>query len=345
MVEYTGSGEIDLSVLEVAVVIDVEMLKKFLDNFALGMNCAAVSVDREGNEITAPSYYRSYCQDFIHKSPTGDKRCAECHNRMGEEAARTGKPFVGPCHAGLTDFAAPIIVNGQHLGTVLGGQIVDKPLDEKNVRNVAHETNLDADALWAATKKIDIVPKKNIDAAAEVLFIVVNAIAENGYRQLEIKHMSGELADNFIQISSTVDMLAESAQTITFNQQSLTEQIQSITATTEKITAVLKSIEQIANNIKMIGLNASIEAAHLGSAGAGFAVVAKEIQNLSQKSKGTANEIANMNEQITEIISSTLEKADNTLKTTEDQSAAMEELSATTQNVTTLAEKLKDLSN
>ena len=59
MVEYTGSGEIDLSVLEVADVIDVEMLKKFLDNFALGMNCAAVSVDREGNEDETCKY----CQE------------------------------------------------------------------------------------------------------------------------------------------------------------------------------------------------------------------------------------------------------------------------------------------
>ena len=49
MVEYTGSGEIDLSVLEVPDVIDIDTLKKFLDNFSLGMNCAAVSVDREGN--------------------------------------------------------------------------------------------------------------------------------------------------------------------------------------------------------------------------------------------------------------------------------------------------------
>jgi len=139
MVEYTGSGEIDLSVLEAADVIDVNTLKKFLDNFALGMNCAAVSVDREGNEITAPSYYRSYCQDFIHKSPTGDSRCAECHNRMGEEAAKTGKPFVGPCHAGLTDFAAPIIVNGQHLGTVL----VYRPLNK-----------------WTIYPNYDIIPSR-----------------------------------------------------------------------------------------------------------------------------------------------------------------------------------------
>jgi methyl-accepting chemotaxis protein len=263
---------------------------------------------------------------------------------MGEESAKNGKPYVGLCHAGLIDFAAPIMVRGHHLGTVLGGQIVDKEISETKVRNVAREINTNADKLWDAAQKIDIVQKRNIEAAAEVLFIVVNALAEEGYRQLEIKHLSKELADNFIQISDTVDMLASSAQSITFDQQSLTEQIKDISITTEKVTTVLKSIEQIANNIKMIGLNASIEAARLGEVGKGFAVVAKEIQNLSQKSKATTAEINKMNEQINHIVDKTLEKADSTLKTTEDQSAAMEELSATTQNITTLAERLKELS-
>lgn len=343
MIQFVNN-EIDLDKIEVRDIINVDMLKKFLDNFALGMNCAAVSVDREGKEITDPSHYRAYCQNYIHKSPEGDARCAECHNRMGEDAAKNGKPYVGSCHAGLIDFAAPIIVRGHHIGTVLGGQIVDQEMSETKVRTVAREIHSDADQLWDAAQKIDIVKRSNIDAAAEVLFIVVNSLAEEGYRQLEIKHLSKELADNFIQISDTVDMLASSAQSITFDQQSLTEQIRDISTTTEKVTTVLKSIEQIANNIKMIGLNASIEAARLGEVGKGFAVVAKEIQNLSQKSKATTAEINKMNEQINQIVDRTLEKADSTLKTTEDQSAAMEELSATTQNITTLAERLKDLS-
>lgn len=342
MIQFIGN-DVDLDVLEVKDIIDVKMLKEFLDNFAIGTNCAAVSVDRKGREITDPSHYRSFCESYVHKSPTGDNRCAECHNRMGEEAAKTGRPYVGPCHAGLIDFAAPILVRGRHLGTVLGGQVLDKNISEDKVRTVAREINTNEDSLWGAAQEIDIVPRKNIEAAAEVLFIVINTLAEEGYRQLEIKHLSGELADNFMQISETVEVLAESAQTITFNQQSLTEQIRDISHTTENVIGVLKSIEQIANNIKMIGLNASIEAARLGEVGKGFAVVAKEIQSLSQKSKGTTAEIGKMTEQINQIVDGTIGKADDTLKTIEDQSAAMEELSATTQNVTDLASRLKEL--
>ena len=38
-------GMIDLQTLEMKDIIDIPSLQRFLDNFALGMNCAAVSVD------------------------------------------------------------------------------------------------------------------------------------------------------------------------------------------------------------------------------------------------------------------------------------------------------------
>ena len=39
----------------------------------------------------------------------------------GEEAARLGRPVVYECHAGLIDFAAPILLEGRQIGTILGG--------------------------------------------------------------------------------------------------------------------------------------------------------------------------------------------------------------------------------
>ena len=137
------NGVIDINSLEMKDIIDIGALQKFLDNFALGMNCAAVSVDRNGNEITKPSYYRPFCQDFIHKSTIGDSRCAKCHNQFGEEAARTGKPYIAACHAGMIDFAAPVIVKGIHLGTILGGQILDEAPDDEQEQGTYPRTDTD----------------------------------------------------------------------------------------------------------------------------------------------------------------------------------------------------------
>jgi ligand-binding sensor protein len=340
-----NEGIIDLKTLEIADIIDVDMLQKFLDNFAIGMNCAAVSVNRKGQEITKPSHYRDFCSNYIHKSTIGDNRCAQCHNQMGEEAISINKPFIGQCHAGLIDFAAPITIKGEHIGTVLGGQILDRTPNEDFIRKVAGELHLQAEELWEAAQGIDVVDRRNINAAAEVLFIIVNTLAQEGYNRLEMELLSSNLAENFIQISQTVDMLAESAQSITMSQYDLSAKISEINSVTKEIEEVLKAIAKVADKTKLIGLNASIEAARLGNDGKGFSVVASEIQRLSESSKNTTKQINLLNTQINEKIDSTIHNADDTLKVTQDQSAAMEELAATVQNSVQLAENLKQLFN
>lgn len=342
MVEYKN-GEICLEQLEVKDIIDINVLQDFLDNFALGMNCAAVAVDSKGNEVTRPSYYRDFCQNYIHMSPLGDEHCAECHNRMGTEALKIGKPYVGSCHAGLIDFAAPITVNNHHIGTVLGGQILDKQPNLESIRNVARELGLNADNLTEAAEKIDIVPERNIRAAAEVLYVVVNELAQSGYGRLEIEYLSNTLAENFMQISQAVEVLTNSAVEITDSQHELEDEIREVKELTNEIVKINESIAQVARKIKMIGLNASIESARLGEKGRGFSVVANEIQHLSENTTSTTLQVTNLNQRIEEKLQTTIDNSHKTLAVTEDQSAAMEELYATVQNSVELAESIKQL--
>ena len=63
--------------------------------------------------------------------------CSLSHKKGGEEAARTGRPYIYTCHAGLIDFAAPIIVEGQLIGTILGGQILTASPEEEKYRKTS----------------------------------------------------------------------------------------------------------------------------------------------------------------------------------------------------------------
>jgi ligand-binding sensor protein len=332
-----------MSKLELGDIIDVNTLQNFLDNFAIGFNCAAVSVGRRGEEFTKPSHYRPFCSDFIHTSQIGDDRCAECHNEFGRRAIAQGRPYIGQCHAGLVDFAAPVIIRGEHIGTVLGGQILDKPANERTIRRVADEIHVSDDGLWDASGKIDIVPMRTIEAAAQVLYIVVNALAESGFNRIETDYLSSNLANNFIQISSSVEVLAADSLSIANNQRELVAEINQIRVNIAEVTKVLNSITRIANETKILGINAAIEAARIGNAGKSFAVVASEIRNLSETTKQTVDTVARINETVGRSIVTTMSSADKTLATTTNQSAAMDRLSTTIQDSVSLAEKLRAL--
>ncbi|NMM64295.1 GHKL domain-containing protein [Clostridium sp. P21] len=190
--------DIDIDSIEIKDVIDIEVLQKFQDNYAKSMGIASIIVDRVGNPVTKTSLYTSFCNDFIHATDIGDRRCAKFHRRGGEEAYRTGRPYIYTCHGGLIDFAAPILIEGKQIGTILGGQVLTKKPDELTYIKIAEEMGIDPQKLVGSLKKIKIISEERLKAAAELLFIVANELSQIGYEELKLKRNSKSLEKEVI---------------------------------------------------------------------------------------------------------------------------------------------------
>jgi ligand-binding sensor protein len=345
MLKTINGNEIDLNLLEIKDVIDIELLQKFQDNFAESVDIASVTVDINGNPVTKPSSYTDFCMDFTHSTKVGDDRCAESHRKGGEEAAKTGKPYVYTCHAGLIDFAVPILVEGRQIGTILGGQILNSNPNESKFRQTAKEIGVNENGYVEAVNKVKVTTEKSVKASAEVLHIIANALSKIGYEELKMKGMSQVLSDNFNQISATMEELSAASVNVTNNQHTLSQEIVNVKNISMQINSILDSIKSIADQTKMLGLNASIEAARAGEVGRGFGVVAKEIGSLSQNSKQTALKISELTGKIQQSVDKTIESSNATLETTEQQSSAIQEVTASLQEVTELTDKLNGLAN
>ncbi|TWH45503.1 PocR ligand-binding domain-containing protein [Sporomusa sp. KB1] len=339
------SYEVNLATLKLTDVIDIEFLQKFQDDFAKGVGVASVTVDQDGNPVTNPSMYTRFCIDYTHSTECGDKRCAESHRKGGEEAVRTGKPVVFECHAGLIDFAAPIMIEGKLLGTILGGQVLTSNPDEQKYRRIAGEIGVDANGYVEAAKEIRILSRENIESAANVLFAVANNMSKNAFQHRKLKAVAMVLDDSLHQISATMEELAASAGTVSDNQANLNSEIGNVHSVTGEINNVMDLIKEIADETRLLGLNAAIEAARAGEAGLGFSVVAQEIRKLSADSKATVGKIKEFTTLIRNSVDRTVAMGSDTTLTVEQQAAAIQEVTASVEEITSITEQLTALAN
>ena len=314
----------DMDNIKVQDIFDMEFLQEFQDNFARSLGMTAVTVDINGNPVTKPTDWTDFCMNYTRNSPIGNQRCMECDRRGGEESARTGRPAVYECHAGLMDFAAPIILNGKQIGSILGGQVLTEPLNEDKFRKIAGEIGVDPEKYVEAVRKIKYMPKKNLEAAAQVLYLMANAFFKMGLYKYHLKGMSESINDTVMHVSAAMEELAASAHDVNDNQKELNKEIKNVDAISSKINEFTSLIKNIAKQTRLLGLNASIEAARAGTAGAGFGVVAEEIGKLADNSSETVDKIQEFTGKINESVNETVSKGEATSQIVDQQSIAIE---------------------
>lgn len=113
--------------LHLTDLIDVEMLQKIQDAFSDMTGIASVTTDADGVAVTKGSHFSDFCMKYTRSSPLGCQRCELCDKNGAELALKKGASSTYFCHAGLVDFAAPIIADGRMVGCFIGGQVLTEP--------------------------------------------------------------------------------------------------------------------------------------------------------------------------------------------------------------------------
>lgn len=174
------NGNIRLSDL-----IDIKLLQELQDTFAKTTGMASIAVDSQGL-ITTPSNFSDFCIEYTSETEEGYRRCEECDIRWGEIAAKRGKPVIYSCHAGLKNFAVPIMIDGKHIASILGGQVLTDIPDEAHLREVAKNLGLNEDKYIDMLKKTKVVPAEIVDAAANLLYLFANTISQIAHKNFTL---------------------------------------------------------------------------------------------------------------------------------------------------------------
>lgn len=243
---------------------DMQQFERIISNWSMATGMAAVVIGADGKYISDQYNFTDFC-----KMTRGcQKGCARC-----EKSDKEGHGLYR-CHAGLMDLSVDLTINGEKIGAVLGGQVLQSEPDEEAFRKVAREIGVDEEEYIEALRKVNVRPREVIQASVDTLSDMMNHFINAEYAKNQTQHLFTNLVDGVNETNELIE-------------------------TIKKETGTLRSIQ---SRQKILALNASIEAARAGDKGAGFSVVASEVGKLSERSSVVNKNIEDVVNRISEVV-------------------------------------------
>ncbi|MBP2649290.1 MAG: histidine kinase [Firmicutes bacterium] len=176
-------------------IVNIDILQEIQDKFCKATGLAAIIVDVAGKPVTLPSEFTEFCK-YVRSTSIGLVRCMDCDDRGGRTATENHQPVVYNCHLGLTDLAAPIIVNDEYLGAFLAGQVVmatDGHDARIETRRRWIEAGFDPKVHMEVFDIVEVVPPERVKAGADLLYIMSNYIVEMGIANISQRQLLAEM--------------------------------------------------------------------------------------------------------------------------------------------------------
>ena len=185
--------KIDYGEMKLTDLIDREILQKVQDGFANMTGMAALTTETDGTAVTEGSNFSDFCMRYTRGSEIGCERCKQCDSQGASLALERGESVVYFCHAGLMDFAAPIMAEDKMVGCFIGGQVLTESPDPEQVLTIAQEIGVDGQEYLRAVEKVNILEQKTIDSAAKFLYMIADVLSEMAYNKYLVYRANQEL--------------------------------------------------------------------------------------------------------------------------------------------------------
>jgi sigma-B regulation protein RsbU (phosphoserine phosphatase) len=180
------------SVPKITDLIDISILQNIQDWAAKTAGVSILIRDPDGFPVTNASSSNEFCA-LISGDEHTNPECRQSNIKAAKLAEEAGKPQKYTCFAGLTQFAAPIMIEGHLLGTIVAGDLPTEPISSESVKELAEKFNIDYDKLLEASKKVETWSEETMNSTIHFLYTIANALLSLCYQGYKLNKNVKEL--------------------------------------------------------------------------------------------------------------------------------------------------------
>ncbi|WP_458775915.1 PocR ligand-binding domain-containing protein [Desulforhopalus sp. 52FAK] len=172
---------------DLSALIGPEKLKQLLHSIHAFTGFAVGCMDADGNLLYKAGSTESFCMDLVRKSSLGLERCNQFASTYTKQSGKNSSN-VYECHAGLLDGRIPIVAEGNPIGFLVTGQVIETLPEEEEAKRYAQELGIDSELYWKKLQKVRVVSREDLEAAARLMEFMASEIATLAAANLRLQN-------------------------------------------------------------------------------------------------------------------------------------------------------------
>ncbi|MBI5375358.1 MAG: PocR ligand-binding domain-containing protein [Candidatus Schekmanbacteria bacterium] len=173
-------------------IIDVILFQELQEKLNLIYSFPSAIIDNDGKILTAVAW-QDICTKFHRVNPQSEKECLKSDKYIIAHLHEANPAVSYQCPHGMIDNAAPIIIDGKHLGNFFTGQFFLEKPDLDFYKKQAKAFGFDEKTYLEAVEKVPIWTKEKLNQYLDFIKGFIELIANVGLKNLKEIEARAEL--------------------------------------------------------------------------------------------------------------------------------------------------------